>query len=98
MNKNIKLIKNKAMPILRNNDVEFAGIFGSYARGEENKESDLDLLIRFARPKSLFDLVRLERVLSKHLGCRVDLVTEKALSPYIKKYVIDDLKVIYGKR
>lgn len=98
MNKNIKLIKNKAIPILKSNNVEFAGVFGSYARGEESKESDLDLLIRFARPKSLFDLVRLERVLSRHLGRKVDVVTEKALSPYIKKYVISDLKIIYGKR
>jgi len=46
------------------------------ARGEETEESDVDLLVRFARPKSLLDLVRIEREFSEALGRKVDLLTE----------------------
>ena len=50
--------------ILKESDVAFAGIFGSYARGQATGKSDLDLLIKFAKPKTLLNLIRLERELS----------------------------------
>lgn len=95
---NVKQIKEQSIPILQSNDVEFAGIFGSYARNEAGKTSDIDLLIRFKKPKSLFDLVSLESKLSKVLGRKVDLVTQRALHPYIRDNVLGDLQVIYGQR
>jgi len=98
MNKGIERIKNKAVPILKSNDVEFAGIFGSYARGEADKESDIDLLIRFAGRKSLLDLVHLENTLSDALDRKVDVVTEGFISPYIKEYIFNDLRTLYGER
>ena len=85
-------------PILKNSDVVFAGVFGSYARGEATEKSDLDLLIKFAKPKTLLNLVRLERELSSIFKKKVDLTTEGALSPHIKDAVLHDLKIIYGKR
>ena len=45
----------------RENDVSMVGVFGSTARGEASACSDIDLLVRFAKPKSLLSLVRLER-------------------------------------
>jgi len=45
-NKEISRIKRKIIPILRKNDVVRAGIFGSYARGEAKKRSDIDILIK----------------------------------------------------
>ena len=86
------------IPILKRNDVEFAGIFGSYARGEAREESDVDVLIKFAKPKSLLKIVRLERELSEAAHKKVDLVTENALSPYLKEAVLREVKVFYGKR
>jgi len=70
-------------------------VFGSVSRGEEDEESDIDILVRFVQPLSLFKLVRLERELSELLGRQVDLVTEQALSPYIRTAVIATAKGIY---
>jgi uncharacterized protein len=82
----------------RDNDVSMVGIFGSTARGEASSSSDIDLLVRFAKPTSLLALVRLERKLSNILGRKVDLLTESAISPYLKDRILNELKVIYGTR
>ncbi len=68
------------------------GVFGSYARGENNKYSDLDLLVEFGVRINLLDLIGLEQDLSEILGVKVDLVTVGGLSPYVKPYVEKDLK------
>ena len=94
----LKEIQKKAGPILRVHDVEFAGIFGSFARGQEQDTSDIDIMIRYARPKSLFDLVGLSQALSATLGRRVDVVTEKAVHPYLKTNIAKDVQIIYGQR
>ncbi len=91
-------IKSKIEPLLKRNDVEFAGIFGSYARGEATSDSDIDVLIRFKTPKGLFYIIGLEQELSELIHKDVDLVTQKALCPYIAPRVYKDLKLVYGKR
>jgi len=78
--------------------VEFAGLFGSYARGEAKKSSDLDIVVRFSAPKTLFDLVGLQQELSKKLGKKVDLGIEKSIHPYVRPNVAKDLKIVYGQR
>jgi len=87
----------KVKDILSQNGVEFAGIFGSRARGEEKPESDIDIMIRFkeGKTKGLLELISLERKLSEILGLEVDLITQDSISPYIKESVLKDLKVIY---
>ena len=72
-------------------------IFGSVARGTEKESSDIDILVDFEKPVSLLDLVRLQRELSKTFGKQVDLVTEKALSPYIRSQVISQAQVLYER-
>jgi len=67
------------------------GVFGSYARGEQRSESDLDILVEFSEPVTLFDLVRLENELTTQLGVDVDLVTRKSLKPGIEARVTDDV-------
>ena len=71
------------------------GIFGSYARNESDSDSDLDILVSFADRKSLLDLVRIERELSELIGIKVDLLTENAVSPLIKKRIKQEEQVIY---
>lgn len=90
-------IKNKMAPILATADFEFAGVFGSFARGEQNEKSDIDIFARFSKPKSLLDLIRIERELSERAGRTVDLVTEGALSPYIREQVFREMQTVYEK-
>jgi len=81
--------------ICRRNDVAMIGLFGSAARGEATTESDLDFLVKFGKRKSLLSVVKLERELSESLGQKVDLLTEAAISPYIRDSIFRDLTIIY---
>ena len=75
---------------------ERIGIFGSFARGDNNSESDLDLLVTFRQTLSLLDLVRIERELSELLGIKVDLLTEGALkNQKLRSYIMRDIQIIY---
>lgn len=91
-------IKTKAVPILKKNGVEFAGLFGSYARGEARPDSDIDFLVKFADKAkvSLLDVIGIENELSDLLGKKTQLVTSDGVHPYIKDSVEKDLKIIYG--
>ena len=73
-NKPIENIKKKILPILKKNNVVRAGIFGSYARGEQKKDSDIDILVDIKGKKfSLFDLIGMELELKKtEKRCRFD--------------------------
>ena len=55
------------------------GVFGSYVRGEDQPGSDLDLLVEFLEPPSLFGFIRLENELSDLLGVKVDLVMKSVV-------------------
>lgn len=92
---NLDNIKQKALPLLKEAGVIRSSLFGSYVRGEENEESDIDMLIEFPKGKSLLDLVRLERKLEEVLGKKVDLVTYKSVSPLLKEYIFrDELQIL----
>ena len=83
--------------ICEQNDIAFLGVFGSHARGEATPGSDVDLLVRFARRKSLLTLVRIERQFSERLGRPVDLVTEASLSPYLRERVQAEVESLYER-
>lgn len=69
---------------------ELKGIFGSYSRDEE-KGSDLDLLVDFMEGATLFDLAGLGNFLEEKLHCKVDVVSRRALKEETKPYIYDDL-------
>jgi predicted nucleotidyltransferase len=69
---------------------------GSYARGEEKPDSDIDVLVEFTQRKSLLEIIRIERELSDTLGVKVDLLTEKSISPYLIDRVRNEMQVIEG--
>jgi uncharacterized protein len=72
------------------------GIFGSFARNEENTNSDLDILVVFRETPSLLQLIKIENELSEKLGVRVDLLTLGSLNNrIIKAQIKKDLKIIY---
>ena len=87
---------NVIAEICRQNDVASLSLFGSMARGEPTENSDVDVLVWFSKRKSLLSMLKLERQLSKALGRKVDLVTEAALSPYLRQRIKSDLQVIYA--
>ena len=74
------------------------GIFGSYARDENDRKSDLDVLVHldYSQPVSLLKLVNAELNLSEALGIPVDLVTELSLSTHLRPYVEKDVIYILG--
>ena len=79
----------------RAHGIRRAAIFGSLARGEGRPDSDIDLLVTFSAPKSLLAVVGLERELTAELGRKVDLLTEEAISPHIRRRIAGDLTVVY---
>jgi hypothetical protein len=91
--------KNKLEEVCKKNLVEFLGVFGSVARGEYTKDSDVDVLVRFSPRAKIgyFKLYEIEQEIARSLGKKIDLVTQDALSPYIKDRVYSDLKPIYGQ-
>jgi predicted nucleotidyltransferase len=66
-------------------------VFGSYARGEQDSESDLDLLIDFNSQVNLLDIIGLEQELSEILGIKVDLITLNSVNNRLKPYIQKDL-------
>jgi predicted nucleotidyltransferase len=88
----------KLIEICRQNDVARVSIFGSTVRGEATEQSDIDLLVEFSRRKSLLALVALERKLSLALGRQIDLLTEAAISPYLRDTILREQQVIYEAR
>lgn len=86
--------KEEIVKYLEKEEADRIAIFGSYTRGEETQKSDIDILVNFSEPKSLLDIVRIERELSETIGIKVDLVTEKSLSPYIKEDVEKEKEVL----
>lgn len=87
-------LKPKIIEILRKNNVKKAGIFGSYARGDQRKDSDIDILVD--PPKGIgFGFAGIAIELEEKLGKKVHLVTYKYISPYIKRDILkEEVKII----
>ena len=83
----------KTQPVLK------VWLFGSFARGEEHKDSDVDLLILFdhSTPIGLFSYARMHRELEERLGRKVDLVEEGTLRPAAAAAAAKDMKMIYER-
>ena len=91
----IKKILNKELPFLKEKyKVKKIGIFGSYIRGENKKGSDLDILVEFYSPISLFKEAELEDYLRNLLGIKIDLVPKNALKPYIGKNILREVRYL----
>jgi uncharacterized protein len=87
INQGINKIKPEIIEILNKNNVKRAGIFGSYSRGEQRKNSDIDILIE--PPKGLgFGFFRISIELEEKLGKKVDLITYNGINPLLRKRIL----------
>lgn len=91
-------VKEKIVPVLRKSGVKYAGVFGSVARGEAGPKSDVDILVKFAAPPTFASYLKLDEALRAQLGREIDLVTEGAVNKFLRPYVEQDLKLVYGQR
>jgi hypothetical protein len=85
----------KLASLLRDRGAVKVAVFGSYVKGKEKPDSDIDVIVKFAERKSLLELVRIEREVTEALGIKVDLLTEKSISPYMIDSIKREMKVIY---
>lgn len=92
----IDVNRQQLADICHAHDVVFLGLFGSTARGEARADSDIDLLVRFSTRKSLLSVLALQEQLEHVFHKRVDLVTEAALSPYLRDRILQTLQVVYA--
>lgn len=89
-----KILKEHKKP-LSQLGVRTLAIFGSVARNEETKSSDVDILVDFDSKKGLFAFIDLKDYLEDILNCKVDLVTKKALHPALKKRILQEARHVY---
>jgi len=87
------LLRNKA-ELRKRFKVKTIGVFGSYVRGEQKRQSDVDLLVEFEEPVGLFEFMDLEMYLTDLLGVKVDLVSKKALKPHIGERILKEVAII----
>ena len=81
--------------ILTRHGAKRISVFGSYGRGKPGPESDIDIMVEFSDRKSLLDLIGIEQELSEALGIKVDLLTEKSVSPYLIDRIKKEMVTIY---
>ena len=101
MSKELEIIKEKIENnkpyLLQTYGVEEIGVFGSFARGDNDENSDIDIAIEINHDKAVvgfFEFSRMQRFLEELLGRRVDLVTKRALKPYIRDIILDQMIII----
>lgn len=90
----ISILRQHLPEISRKYKVNYLGIFGSYVRGEQEQDSDLDILVEFEEDPSFFEYIRLEDYLSEILGVKVDLVMKSALQPAIGKRILEEVVAV----
>ncbi len=95
-NKEIEKIKSKIKEVLKKNSVSRAGIFGSYSRGEQRKNSDIDIAVKIEdKNMSLLGFIGLKLALEDALGKKVDLVEYSAIKSLIKNRILnEEVKII----
>jgi len=87
-------IKPKIIEILKKNKIKKAGIFGSYARGENTRKSDIDILIE--SPKGIgFGFVGIQFELEENLNKKIDLISYRSINPLLRKRILkEEVRII----
>ena len=83
----INKIKTQVLPILKEAGVSRSFVFGSYAKRQQKKNSDIDIIVEFNGQKTLLDLIALKLELEKKLGIEVDVLTSGSIHPNIRELI-----------
>lgn len=95
LSRNLNKLKPIIVRILKKNGVTKAGIFGSYARREQKKKSDIDILVKTKKSMSLLGFSHIKTELEDALGRKVDLVEYSTIKPLIKEQILnEEIRVI----
>ena len=80
-------------------DIKTVALFGSFTRGEDQPDSDVDVLVEFSENSHIgfFTYAEIQRNLTEAIGRKVDLVTPEALSKYIRKEVLEQAEMVYER-
>ena len=92
---NREAIQERIKTFLKGHGARMIALFGSFARGEEGPDSDIDIIVEFSGRKSLLDVIGMEQELSDILGTKVEILTEKAISPYLIDRIRKEMVVIF---
>ena len=88
----ISKIKKTILPILNKYKIADINLFGSYARGEANANSDIDIYCDKGRIKNLIEQGKMEDELEKALGKEVDVVfSSSKIDPFFKEQIMEDM-------
>ena len=90
-------LTQKTIPILKRYGVTKAAVFGSYARGEAKKNSDIDILVDIKKNISLLDFSQLKQELQENLKRQVDLIEYSQIKPLLRKPILQHAKVFYAE-
>lgn len=93
----VQEIKKIILPVLKKNNVKKAGLFGSFVRGEQKKDSDVDILVELEEDLSLLDFIGIKLELEKALDKKVDLVEYDSIRFELKDIILDEEVLIYEK-
>jgi predicted nucleotidyltransferase len=99
-NSDFKIMVMKLKSVIeKDNRIEKAWIFGSFARQDQKPGSDLDIMIKIQEREkfSLFDFAEIQFQLEDVFGLKVDVVEEDALSPFVLETVIAERILVYER-
>ena len=84
----LKEKRGQILTVAKRHGARTIQVFGSLARGESRRDSDVDFLIELEPGRTLLDIVAIKQDLEDLLQRKVDVVTEDAVSPYLKDEIV----------
>ncbi|MBI4262294.1 nucleotidyltransferase family protein [Candidatus Uhrbacteria bacterium] len=91
-------LQEKIKPVLQRADIQYAGVFGSIARGQATPKSDIDILVKFNGYPTFSRYLQLDQELREVLNIDIDLITEGGVNKFLRPEIERDLKLVYGQR
>ena len=90
--------QDKINILAQKHGINYLALFGSYARGEQNQDSDVDLVVQYQKRVGLFDHAASQLDIERLLQKPVDLVSLNSLDPMLRHNIMKDFQVIYDQR